>query len=81
MMKLGLINSAFSQVGMDFEDGIRHAKEIGFDAIDIFTEAWQISDAEKKVLAYHEAGRHHEKGTGRRPCHLEERRGKYQIIW
>jgi len=50
-MKLGLINSAFSQVGMDFEDGIRHAKEIGFDTIDVFTEAWQISGAEKRLIA------------------------------
>ena len=49
-MKLGLINSAFSQVGMDFEEGIQHAKEIGFDSIDIFTEAWQISDAEKRLI-------------------------------
>ncbi len=50
-MKLGLINSAFSQVGMDFEEGIRHAKEIGFDTIDVFTEAWQISGAEKRLIA------------------------------
>ena len=50
-MKLGLINSAFSQVGMDFEEGIQHAKEIGFDTIDVFTEAWQISGAEKRLIA------------------------------
>jgi sugar phosphate isomerase/epimerase len=50
-MKLGLINSAFSQVGMDFEEGIRHAKEIGFDTVDVFTEAWQISGAERRLIA------------------------------
>lgn len=50
-MKLGLINSAFSQVGMDFEEGVRHAKKIGFDTIDVFTEAWQISEAERKLIA------------------------------
>ena len=49
-MKLGLINSAFSQVGVDFETGIRHAAEIGFDTIDIFTEAWNISDQELKTI-------------------------------
>lgn len=49
-MKLGLINSAFAQVGMDFEEGIRHTKEIGFDTVDIFTEAWQISDQEKRLI-------------------------------
>lgn len=50
-MKLGLINSAFSQVGMDFEEGIRHTKQIGFDTVDIFTEAWQISEAEKRLIS------------------------------
>ena len=49
-MKLGLINSAFSQVGMDFSEGIRHIREIGFDTVDIFTEAWNISAGEKKRI-------------------------------
>jgi D-psicose/D-tagatose/L-ribulose 3-epimerase len=49
-MKLGLINSAFSQVGMDFTEGIRHAAEIGFDTIDISTEAWGITGREKKQI-------------------------------
>jgi D-psicose/D-tagatose/L-ribulose 3-epimerase len=49
-MKLGLINSAFSQVGMDFAEGIRHIKEIGFDTVDIFTEAWNISAEEKELI-------------------------------
>lgn len=49
-MKLGLINSAFSQVGVDFAKGIRLIREIGFDTVDIFTEAWNISDEEKKLI-------------------------------
>ena len=46
-MKLGLINSAFSQVGMDFEEGIQHTRLIGFDTVDIFTEAWEMPEEEK----------------------------------
>ena len=49
-MKLGLINSAFAQVGMDFEEGVRHTKEIGFDTIDIFTEAWDMPEAEQRHI-------------------------------
>ncbi len=49
-MKLGLINSAFSQVGMDFAEGVRHTRQIGFDTIDIFTEAWDITDEEKDLI-------------------------------
>jgi D-psicose/D-tagatose/L-ribulose 3-epimerase len=50
MMKLGLINSAFAQVGMDFEEGIRHTKEIGYDTVDIFTEAWEMPNAERERI-------------------------------
>ena len=46
-MKLGLINSAFAQVGVEFTEGIRHTREIGFDTVDIHTEAWKITDEEK----------------------------------
>src|SRR3989339_357710 len=49
-MKLGIINSAFSQVGVDFAEGIRRIAAIGFDTVDIQTEAWGISDAEKKMI-------------------------------
>ncbi len=49
-MKLGLINSAFAQVGMDFAEGIRNTKEIGFDTVDIFTEAYGISDEEVQMI-------------------------------
>ncbi len=42
-MKLGIINSAFDQVGVEFSEGIRHIAEIGFDTVDIHTEAWDIT--------------------------------------
>ncbi len=42
-MKLGLINSAFQQVGMDTATGLKHIARIGFDTVDIFTEAVGIS--------------------------------------
>lgn len=49
-MKLGLIDSAFSQVGMPFEEGIRHISDIGFDSVDIFTEAWEMSVREMQRI-------------------------------
>lgn len=50
-MKLGIINSAFAQVGMDTATGLKHIARIGFDCVDIFTEAMTISDAEKQTIA------------------------------
>ncbi len=49
-MKLGLINSAWAQTGMDTGEGIRRTKEIGFDAIDIFTEPMEIGVVERKRI-------------------------------
>ena len=50
-MKLGIINSAFQQVGMDTVQGLEHIKRIGFDTVDVFTEAMGISDTEVKLVA------------------------------
>jgi len=50
-MKLGLINSAFQQVGMDTATGLKHASRIGFDTVDIFTEAVGISKREVRLVA------------------------------
>ncbi|MCD8534826.1 MAG: sugar phosphate isomerase/epimerase [Verrucomicrobia bacterium] len=50
-MKLGIINSAFHQVGMDTRTGLEHISRIGFDCVDIFTEAWGIETAEIKLVA------------------------------
>ena len=50
-MKLGLINSAFQQVGMDTVAGLKHIARIGFDTVDIFTEAVGISPSEIRRVA------------------------------
>ncbi len=50
-MKLGIINSAFQQVGMDTVTGLEHIKRIGFDTVDIFTEAMGISPEEVTRVA------------------------------
>ena len=50
-MKLGIINSAFAQVGMDTATGLNHIARIGFDSVDIFTEAMTITAEEKRVIA------------------------------
>lgn len=49
-MKLGIINSAFSQIGIDTATGLRHIARIGFDCVDIFTEAMTISPEEKNLI-------------------------------
>jgi len=45
-MRLGIINSAFQQVGMPTADGLKHISRIGFDCVDVFTEAVGISRKE-----------------------------------
>jgi sugar phosphate isomerase/epimerase len=50
-MKLGIINSAFQQVGVDTVTGLQHIKRIGFDTVDIFTEAVGISRKEIVLVA------------------------------
>ncbi len=50
-MKLGIINSAFNQVGIDTATGLQHIARIGFDCVDIFTEAMTISLEEKRIVA------------------------------
>ena len=49
-MKLGIINSAFGQAGVDTATGLQHIARIGFDCVDIFTEAMTISAEEKKLV-------------------------------
>ena len=48
-MKLGIINSAFGQAGVDTASGLQHNARIGFDCVDIFTEAITITPEEKKL--------------------------------
>ncbi len=50
VMKLGIINSAFQQVGMDTATGLKHIARIGFDTVDIFTEAVGISKKEIRTV-------------------------------
>lgn len=49
-MKLGIINSAFNQVGIDTATGLQNIARIGFDCVDIFTEAMAISLEEKRII-------------------------------
>src|SRR5207245_9813310 len=49
-MKLGLINSAWAQAGKGTAYGIRMTKEIGFDAIDIFTDPLDIDVKERRLI-------------------------------
>ena len=50
-MKLGIINSAFVQAGVDTAAGLRHISRIGFDCVDIHTEAVGISKKEVSLVA------------------------------
>jgi sugar phosphate isomerase/epimerase len=50
-VKLGIINSAFAQAGVDTATGLQHIARIGFDTVDIFAEAMTISAKEKKLIA------------------------------
>ena len=49
-MKLGIINSAFQQVGIDTATGLKHISRIGFDTVDIFTEAMTIAKKEVSLV-------------------------------
>ena len=50
-MKLGIINSAFYQAGVDTAAGLKHIARIGFDCVDIHTEAVGISQKEVALVA------------------------------
>jgi sugar phosphate isomerase/epimerase len=50
-MKLGIINSALAQAGVDTATGLKHIARIGFDTVDIFTEAVGISKKEVSLVA------------------------------
>ncbi len=51
-MKLGIINSAFQQAGIDTATGLKHISRIGFDCVDVFTEAVGISKREVAQVAH-----------------------------
>src|SRR5680860_1845625 len=49
-MKLGIINSAFGQAGVDTKTGLEHISRIGFDTVDIFPEPMTIDEAETNLI-------------------------------
>jgi sugar phosphate isomerase/epimerase len=49
-MKLGLINSAWAQAGRDTAWGLRKTKELGFDAVDIFTDPLEADARERRLI-------------------------------
>ena len=49
-MKLGIINSAFAQAGVDTKTGLDHIARIGFDTVDIFPEAMTIDQTEINLI-------------------------------
>lgn len=49
-MKLGIINSAFDQAGVDTATGLEHIARIGFDSVDVFTEAMTIEQSEIDLI-------------------------------
>lgn len=49
-MKLGLINSAWVQVGRGTSFGIAKTRELGFDAIDIFADPLDIDIKERRLI-------------------------------
>lgn len=46
-MKLGMINSAWTQSGVDVATGIRKAREIGYDVIDVYVDPLDDSAGEQ----------------------------------
>lgn len=49
-MKLGIINSAFDQAGVDTVTGLEHIARIGFDCVDLFTEAMSLAEDEIRTI-------------------------------
>jgi sugar phosphate isomerase/epimerase len=50
-MRLGIINSAFAQAGVDTASGLEHIARIGFDCVDIHTEAAGLSKGEIRLVS------------------------------
>src|SRR4051794_18527129 len=49
-MELGMISSTWFDTKVGTEDGIRRAKEIGFDTYDIFEDPLDIDDATRTLI-------------------------------
>ena len=51
-MKLGIIDSAFQQAGVDTQTGLEHIARIGFDCVDVFTEAMTIPNEDIDLIEH-----------------------------
>ena len=49
-MKLGIINSAFGQAGVETKTGLEHVARIRFGVVDAFTEAMTITEEEIELI-------------------------------
>ena len=49
-LELGMISSTWFGTEIGTEEGIRRAKEIGFDTYDIFEDPLDIDDATRKMI-------------------------------
>ena len=49
-MKLGIIDSAFQQAGVNTKSGLEHIARIGFDCVDIFTEAMSMTEQDISLI-------------------------------
>jgi D-psicose/D-tagatose/L-ribulose 3-epimerase len=49
-IELGMISSAWGGSHVGIEDGVRKAKEIGFDAYDVFEDPLDIDDATRELI-------------------------------
>jgi D-psicose/D-tagatose/L-ribulose 3-epimerase len=49
-LELGIISSAWGDTHVGIEEGIRTAKEIGFDAYDVFEDPLDIDDATRELI-------------------------------
>src|ERR687886_224998 len=49
-LELGIISSAWGDTGVGIEEGMRKAKEIGFDTYDIFEDPLDIDDDTRAMI-------------------------------
>ena len=49
-MRLGLINSAFTQAGKGTRFGLTETKRIGFESVDILADPLDIDAGERKLI-------------------------------
>ncbi len=55
-LELGMISSTWFGTAIGREEGIRKAKEIGFDSYDVFEDPLDIDDATREMIKEHLRG-------------------------